>query len=99
MKIRAVRPVEIVIDVLCDVCAESTCAEDGGAEFGTLQASWGYGSQHDGERYKIALCEFCFFHTLSHLRRLRLQNTMFDEQHTDLAEFGRVARDDFWREI
>ncbi|MFU3256883.1 hypothetical protein ACM7LX_33975, partial [Pseudomonas aeruginosa] len=36
-----------------------------GQQFGTLQAHWGYGSKHDGERYKVHLCELWFFRTLS----------------------------------
>ena len=36
-------------DVLCDVCGDSTRVEGYGLQFGTLCASWGYGSTHDGE--------------------------------------------------
>ncbi|WP_256677980.1 hypothetical protein [Pseudomonas sp. SJZ079] len=39
----------------------------------------------------------CFFGTLSHLRRERSVNTMFDGGHsTAEEEFGLVRRDDYW---
>lgn len=98
MKDISTKQPEKITDVLCDVCGCSTCVEGYGAQFGTLQARWGYGSQHDGERYKLQLCEFCFFQVLANLRRERVVQTMFDEQETDLESFGRVARDDFWGE-
>lgn len=57
----------------------------------------GYGSKHDGERYEVHLCEFCFFRTLSALRRERMVNTMFDEEpDTTEGEFGLVRRDELW---
>lgn len=93
------QPAETVVDVLCDVCGRSTRVQGYGLQFGTLQARWGYGAQHDGERYEVHLCEGCFFATLSHLRRERQVNTMFDEQ-PELAEgtFGLVGRGEFWDE-
>lgn len=89
--------VETVVDITCDVCLQSTSVEGYGQQFGTLQARWGYGSKHDGERYEVHLCELCFFRTLSALRRERMVNTMFDEEpDTTEGEFGLVRRDEFW---
>ncbi len=82
---------ETVIDITCDVCCQSTRVEGYDQQFGTLQAHWEHGSKHDGERYEVRLCEFCFFRTLSHLRRERMVNTMFDEEpYTAKDEFGLV---------
>ncbi|HCE6591369.1 TPA: hypothetical protein NHO56_000301 [Pseudomonas aeruginosa] len=82
-------PPETVIDITCDVCCQSIRAEGYGQQFGTLQANWGHGSKHDGERYEVRLCEVCFFRSLSHLRRKRMVNTMFDEEpDTAQDEFG-----------
>lgn len=64
-------------------------------QFGTLRASWGFDSAHDGERYEVHLCEPCFFRTLAGLRRERMVNTIFSDGDEDLSDFGRVARDDF----
>ncbi|MCY1268742.1 hypothetical protein D9M70_172230 [compost metagenome] len=94
MKITAMEQAESVSDVLCDVCGASTRVEGCGLQFGTLRASWGYGSAHDGECYEVHLCEPCFFSTLSGLRRDRMVNFMFSEEDQDLTDFGRVARDD-----
>jgi len=70
-----------------------------GQQFGVLQACWGYGSKHDGERYEVHLCEPCFFRTLAMLRRERMVNTMFDDDlDTNQDEFGLVRKDDFWAE-
>ncbi|WP_371257583.1 hypothetical protein [Pseudomonas sp. BAY1663] len=86
---------ESVSDVLCDVCGDSTRVEGYGLQFGTLQASWGYGSAHDGERYEVHLCEPCFFRTISGLKRERMVNFMFSGEEQEISDFGRVARDDF----
>jgi len=84
---------------LCDVCRGSNRVEGYGSQFGVLRASWGYGSRHDGEKYEVHLCEFCFFRTLSGLRRERMVNTMFDEETKDLRNFGLIARDDYFNDI
>lgn len=50
MKITALEPTESVSDVLYVVCGDSTRVDGYGVQFGTLRASWGYGSALDGER-------------------------------------------------
>lgn len=52
---------EAVTDLRCDICDESTRQASGNLQFGTLEAQWGYGTAHDGERYEVHLCERCFF--------------------------------------
>ncbi|HEJ5741341.1 TPA: hypothetical protein SL763_001279 [Pseudomonas aeruginosa] len=99
MKITAMEQTESVTDVLCDVCGGSTCVEGDGLQFGTLRASWGYGSAHDGESYQIHLCEPCFFRTISGLRRERMVNFMFSNEDQDLSNFGRVAREVFFNDV
>ena len=99
MKHTITKPTETVADVTCDACGNSTKVKGGGLEFGILQAAWGYGSKHDGERYEVHLCESCFFSTLSNLRRNRLLSTMFDKQPGVADEnFGLIQRDDIWRD-
>ncbi|NWL79576.1 hypothetical protein DM872_22255 [Pseudomonas taiwanensis] len=88
-------------DVHCDVCGCATRVPGYGQQFGTLQAHWGYGAAHDGGRYKVHLCERCFFLALATLRQEHRIQHMFDEEGPGLAddhEFGLVARDDFWGE-
>ncbi|AJO78626.1 MULTISPECIES: hypothetical protein [Gammaproteobacteria] len=95
----ATEPTETTSDVTCDACCQSTSVEGYGHQFGVLQACWGYGSKHDGERYEIHLCESCFFRALAMLRRERMVNTMFDDEpDTNQDEFGLVRKDDFWAE-
>ena len=98
MKIPAMQQTESINDVLCDVCGDSTRVEGYGLQFGTLRASWGYGSTHHGERYEVHLCEPCFFRTISGLRRERMVNFMFSDEDQDPSNFGRVARDDFFND-
>ena len=74
MEIKQLKQVEVVTDVVCDVCNQSTKLE-----FGTLWAHWGYGSKHDGERYELQLCEKCFFYALTTLKKERADEFMFDE--------------------
>lgn len=59
------KQVEVVTDVVCDVCNQSTKLE-----FGTLSAHWGYGSRHDGEKYELQLCEKCFVYALATLKKV-----------------------------
>ena len=64
-------------------------------------AHWSYGSQHDGERYEVHLCEGCFFSTLSGLRRQRMVEHLFDEESDQTikadAPFGLVERDNYFK--
>jgi hypothetical protein len=64
MKIIGKVEIEAVVDVVCDVCQFSTRVTGGGLQFATLQAHWGWGTKHDGERYELHLCEGCFFRAL-----------------------------------
>ena len=102
MKIPAMEQTESISDVLCDVCGDSTRIEGYGLQFGTLRASWGYGSTHDGERYEVHLCEPCFFRTISGLRRERMVNFMFSDEDLyafkdwDITEVLAVATRPAW---
>ncbi|MGP8289639.1 hypothetical protein ACT3OH_05160 [Vreelandella zhanjiangensis] len=103
MKITEKVEVDTITDVVCYVCLCSTRISNGGLEFATLQAHWGYGSTHDGERYEIHLCESCFFHTTANLKQeRRIQNLFSDDEsvNTQKAQdnFGLVARDDYFRD-
>lgn len=87
-------------DIRCAVCGGATRVPGYGQQFGTLQAWWGYGSQHDGERYQVLLCESCFFGALAYLRQERRIHTLFDDdQPADDQVFGRVVRDDFFGDV
>ena len=55
MKVTAMEQTESISDVPCDVCGDSTRVEGYGLQFGTLRASWEFGSAHDGERYEVHL--------------------------------------------
>jgi hypothetical protein len=93
MKILGVKEVEVVSDVVCDICCRSTRAEGGGLEYGELRATWGTGSSRDGERYEVHLCERCFLQTLATMQRQRQVETMFDENGENRCpeHFGLVA--------
>lgn len=97
MKIIEEKLSPVITDVLCDVCNGSTISPGGSAEFGVLSADWGYGSQHDGERYEIHLCETCFFATLSHLRRQKMVDDSANETGESSAPFGLVERDNYFK--
>ena len=97
MEIKTQTSVDAVTDVVCDVCNTSTRIPVYGLQYGTLEAQWGYGSQHDGAHYRVHLCEACFFGALSGLRRQRMVNVMFDvnEPHPD-QDFGLVSTGNLW---
>lgn len=84
MDVKTIQPVEVITDVYCDVCGVSTRLE-----FATLSAHWGYASEHDGEKYKIQLCEKCFFIALKQLKDQ-------SKQHNNLGDaFEPTAHDSF----
>jgi hypothetical protein len=100
MKIKEKKAVEVVSDLRCDVCLDSTRVEGGSLQYGVLQAHWGYGSAHDGERYEIHLCERCFFQAVASLKQERRIQTMFSEHDNDRLtdNFGLVATDDYFND-
>lgn len=92
-------PSQTDADIHCDVCGEPTRVAGYGQQYGTLEAHWGYGSNHDGDHYRVRLCEPCFFAALAYLRQERRINRLFDDEAlVDYPSFGRVARDDWFRE-
>ncbi|PSJ37798.1 hypothetical protein [Zobellella taiwanensis] len=94
MNVTSKQLVDVVTDVLCDVCGESTSLNgQHSAQFGMLQADWGFGSPHDGESYQVHLCEGCFFATLAYLKEQRRGNKMFSEKCVEQErKFGLIER-------
>jgi hypothetical protein len=100
MEIKSQALVGVVEDVLCDVCCSSTRIPGYGLQYGRLEAHWGYGTQHDGEHYRVHLCELCFFRVLSGLRRERMVNGMFDDdQPFSGSSFGLMDTGNFWERV
>lgn len=99
MKITGRIETETVTDIKCDVCNCSTRVANAGLQFASLQAHWGFGTKHDGERYELHLCEICFFGTIAYIKQERRTQGMFDENDLALTSdnLGLVARDDFFR--
>lgn len=73
MKITETRPIEAVVEVICDGCGQTTTRdrENGVHEYATLSADWGYYSNHDNESHRYQLCETCFFKVLAYLQQRR----------------------------
>ncbi|HCN34181.1 MULTISPECIES: hypothetical protein [Acinetobacter] len=71
---------EQTIDVLCDVCKESTQLNHA-----VLSANWGNGSKHAGEYYELYLCEACFFATVATLKREHRVKQMFNQDFNEAA--------------
>ncbi len=98
MKITGRVETEVVTDVKCDICRRSTRVDVGGLQFATLKAKWGFGTNHDGERYEFHLCEGCFFGTIAYFKQERRIQDVLDEtdQTASTNDFGLVVRDDFF---
>lgn len=96
MKVTGRVEVETVTDIVCDVCRCSTRLDTGVLQFGTLQAHWGYGTAHDGERYELHLCEDCFFRALAHLKQERRTQNLFEDGQDLSDELGLVGTDDYF---
>lgn len=93
------KPIQTDAEIHCAVCGGNTRVPGYGQQFGSLQALWGCGAQHDGERYRVHLCEPCFFGALAYLREQRRIHTLFDDDQPAADQmFGRVAPDDFFGE-
>jgi hypothetical protein len=75
MKTYKTKRVKFVEDVLCDCCGKSTTNYPDyiGPDYATLESCWGYGSEKDGTKYNIELCETCFFEVLSFIKEKRRQ--------------------------
>jgi hypothetical protein len=87
---------DAVTDVVCDVCRLTTRLKNGGFQFATLQAHWGNGTKHAGERYELHLCEACFFQTIANLKQeRRIQSLFCDDAGIGEEEFGLVANGNF----
>lgn len=100
MEIKSHASVAVVVDVICDVCCSSTSIPGYGLQYARLEAQWGYGAQHDGEHYRVHLCESCFFRVLSGLRRERMVNGMFDDdQPFSNHRFGLITTGNYWEKI
>jgi hypothetical protein len=97
MKITGKIEVEAVTDVVCDVCQLSTRVQNGGLQFATLRANWGFGSKHDGELYELQLCEDCFFQTVAQIKQnRRTQGLLTLDGGIAIEDFGLIAKDDFF---
>jgi len=80
MKVFSMRTMEIITDVICDLCEKNTNDSSNQApNYGVLSARWGYASKHDGEKYEVHLCETCFFTLLASAKEIRRSNLMFSE--------------------
>lgn len=100
MKVTGRVEIETITDVVCDVCRRSTRISTGAHQFGTLQAHWGYGTGHDGERYELHLCEYCFFQTLASVKQERRARHLFAEDGQDLTDdLGLLAKDDYFGDV
>lgn len=94
MKVTQAGHLDMVVDVVCDVCGVSTRNGDGELQYGTMHASWGRGSVHCGETYELHLCENCFFSQVAEMKRMRWLAAMFDEQGDEFLgdeAYGRVT--------
>ncbi|RYD69609.1 MAG: hypothetical protein EOP84_28140 [Verrucomicrobiaceae bacterium] len=99
MKVIGTVEIEGVSDVVCDFCRLTTRVNGGGLQFATLQAHWGYGSKHDGERWEIHLCEDCFFQAVAGLKQERRIHGIFDESGgMPDDDFGLITKDDFFKD-
>jgi hypothetical protein len=95
MKVTQAAQLEVVADVVCDVCGMSTRNGDGELQYGTMHASWGRGSAHCGETYELHLCENCFFSQVAEMKRTRWLAVMFDDDGDAILgndSYGRVVQ-------
>lgn len=91
--------VPLLEGVRCDLCGSATDNPGYGQQSGELHARWGYGSRHDGEHYRVQLCEGCFFQVLAYIRQERRIQRLFDEEPLDDQYFGLITGGDYWGDV
>lgn len=69
------RDVEVVSDVICNLCGKTCNAAKGqeetpSYEFATISASWGYFSTHDMDVHEAHVCNLCYDSVLTPLFKL-----------------------------
>ena len=63
---------KVLDDVSCDSCGKSTTIyQDVGPDYATLESYWGYGSQKDGSKFEVHICESCFNDVINLLKEKR----------------------------
>lgn len=77
--------------ICCYACCRTVDADGRELEVGSLSASWGKNSTHDGESYNLSLCEECFFRVLGDLRFQRAIQMHVDDDEDNLNAFDRVT--------
>jgi len=65
------KSVDILAEIICDICGGSCSYENFGHEYASIEAVWGYGSTMDGKEYEIHLCESCFKSIIKYLKERR----------------------------
>lgn len=85
MRRKANQQVEVITDILCDACGTSVVPDfqkehrdnlNDFSEYGTLHATYGYGSNQDGDSFHFDLCESCFKELTDKVRSMRALNSV-----------------------
>ncbi len=83
MKKTANQPIEVITDILCDACGASVVPDfqkehrdnlNEFIEYGILRASYGYGSNKDGDSFHFDLCERCFKELVNKVKGMQTSN-------------------------
>lgn len=83
MKTKANQSVEVITDIVCDACSASVVPTfqkehrdnlSDFSEYGTLHASYGYGSNQDGDSFHFDLCERCFKELVTKVKSMQASN-------------------------
>ena len=61
------REVEVIEDITCDCCGKS-CKTPCDYEYATIDVTWGFSSNKDGEAHLAYLCESCYDKMLEVMR-------------------------------
>ncbi len=57
---KLLKKVEVVHQVMCDICFSGTMDSLGNLEYAELKAFWGYATPEDGNKYELHFCYSCF---------------------------------------
>ena len=71
MKKIANKTIEVIDDIICDICGNNCKDKLENIESAALTAYWGYTSRKDGQQFELDICENCFDKLIKFLSDLK----------------------------
>jgi len=77
------KEVDVVVDILCDCCGKSCKDLMGEFQYMELNASWGYSSKKDLEKWTAKVCEKCVDEKFKTMINFQVMDFMINSSMTE----------------